>query len=72
MEDGLLKVVTPIDETPAAKAGILANDIITQIDGEPVQGLTLNQAVEKMRGPINSPVTLKVQRKEARSRSRSS
>ena len=51
MEDGLIKVVAPIDETPAAKAGIMANDIITQLDGEQVQGLTLNQAVEKMRGP---------------------
>ena len=40
MEDGLIKVVTPIDDTPAARAGILANDVITQIDGEPVQGLT--------------------------------
>ena len=51
MEDGLIKVVAPIDETPAHKAGIMANDIITHLDGEPVQGLTLNQAVEKMRGP---------------------
>ena len=49
MEDGLIKVVAPIDETPAAKAGIMANDIITHLDDEPVQGLTLNQAVEKMR-----------------------
>jgi carboxyl-terminal processing protease len=66
MEEGLVKVVTPIDETPAARAGILANDIITHIDGEPVQGLNLNQAVEKMRGPVNSGVTLKIQRKEAK------
>src|SRR5499433_4417838 len=50
MEDGLVKVVAPIDDTPAAKAGIMANDIITHLDDEPVQGLTLNQAVEKMRG----------------------
>src|SRR5689334_21819793 len=41
MEDGLIKVVTPIDDTPASKAGILANDVITQLDGEQVQGLTL-------------------------------
>ena len=40
MEDGLIKVVAPIDETPAAKAGIMANDIITHLDDEPVQGLT--------------------------------
>ena len=64
MEEGLVKVVTPIDETPAAKAGILANDVITQIDDEAVQGLTLNQAVDKMRGPINSAVKLTIQRKE--------
>ena len=49
-EDGLVKVVAPIDDTPAAKAGVLAGDIITEIDDEPVQGLTLDQAVEKMRG----------------------
>jgi carboxyl-terminal processing protease len=63
MEDGLIKVVAPIDETPAAKAGIMANDIITHLDEEPVQGLTLNQAVEKMRGPVNSKIKLKVMRK---------
>jgi carboxyl-terminal processing protease len=63
MEDGLIKVVTPIDDTPAAKAGILANDIITQLDGEQVQGLTLNQAVEKMRGPVNTKIKLTVMRK---------
>jgi carboxyl-terminal processing protease len=66
MEEGLVKVVTPIDETPAARAGVLANDIITHIDGEPVQGLNLNQAVDKMRGPVNSSVMLKIQRKEAK------
>src|SRR5438309_83590 len=64
MEDGLVKVVTPIDDTPAARAGLLANDIIIQIDDEQVQGLTLNQAVDKMRGPLNSTVRLKVKRKE--------
>jgi carboxyl-terminal processing protease len=63
MEDGLIKVVAPIDETPAAKAGIMANDIITHFDDEPVQGLTLNQAVEKMRGPVNTKIKLKVMRK---------
>jgi len=46
-EDGYVKVVTPIDDTPASKAGILSGDLITHIDGESVQGLTLNQAVEK-------------------------
>src|SRR5512132_4258875 len=63
MEDGLVKVVTPIDETPAAKAGVMANDIITQLDGEQVQGLTLNQAVEKMRGPVNTKIKLTIMRK---------
>jgi carboxyl-terminal processing protease len=63
MEDGLIKIVAPIDDTPAAKAGIMANDIITHLDGVPVQGLTLNQAVEKMRGPENSKVKLKIMRK---------
>ncbi|MDB5646426.1 S41 family peptidase [Methylobacterium sp.] len=66
MEDGLIKVVTPIDDTPASKAGILTNDVITQIDEDQVQGLTLNQAVDKMRGPINSPVKLKISRKESK------
>jgi carboxyl-terminal processing protease len=65
MEDGLIKVVAPIDETPAAKAGIMANDIITHLDDEAVQGLTLNQAVEKMRGPVNTKIKLKVMRKGA-------
>jgi len=63
MEDGLIKVVAPIDETPAAKAGVLANDIITHLDDEAVQGLTLNQAVEKMRGPVNTKIKLTIMRK---------
>ena len=65
MEDGLVKVVAPIDDTPAAKAGIMANDIITHLEDEPVQGLTLNQAVEKMRGPVNTKIRLKIMRKGA-------
>src|SRR5436190_673135 len=63
MEDGLVKVVAPIDDTPAAKAGVMAGDIITHLDDEPVQGLTLNQAVEKMRGAINTKIKLKIVRK---------
>ncbi len=63
MEDGLIKVVAPIDDTPAAKAGVMANDIITHLDDEPVQGLTLNQAVEKMRGPVNTKIKLTIMRK---------
>jgi carboxyl-terminal processing protease len=52
-----------IDDTPASKAGIMANDIITNLDDEAVQGLTLNQAVEKMRGPVNTKIKLKIVRK---------
>jgi len=63
MEDGLIKVVAPIDETPAAKAGVLANDIITKLDDDQVQGMTLNQAVEKMRGPVNTKIKLTIMRK---------
>ena len=63
MEDGLIKVVSPIDDTPASKAGIQANDIITNLDDEAVQGLTLNQAVDKMRGPVNTKIKLKIIRK---------
>jgi carboxyl-terminal processing protease len=63
MEEGLVKVVAPIDDTPAAKAGIRAGDIITHLDDEPVQGLTLNQAVEKMRGLVNTKIRLKIIRK---------
>src|SRR4029077_10804641 len=50
MEDGVIKVVTPMDETPAARAGIMANDLLVKINDDQVQGMTLNQAVEKMRG----------------------
>src|ERR1700694_3004576 len=63
MEDGLIKVVAPIDETPAAKAGVMSNDIITKLDDDQVQGLTLNQAVEKMRGPVNTKIKLTIIRK---------
>ncbi len=63
MEDGLIKVVSPIDDTPASKAGILANDIIINLDDEAVKGLTLNQAVDKMRGPVNTKIRLKIIRK---------
>jgi carboxyl-terminal processing protease len=63
MEDGLIKVVSPIDDTPASKAGVMANDIITKLDDDQVQGLTLNQAVEKMRGPVNTKIKLTIMRK---------
>ena len=62
MENGLVKVVSPIDDTPAAHAGIKPGDMITHLDGQPVQGLTLPEAVEKMRGPINSDITLTIRR----------
>src|ERR1700757_3856960 len=64
-EDGLIKVVAPIDDTPAAKAGVRAGDIITHLDGEAVQGLTLNQAVDKMRGQVNTKIQLRITRKGA-------
>src|SRR5260370_20321949 len=63
MEDGLIKVVAPMDDTPAKKAGILSNDLISEIDGEAVQGLSLEQAVNKMKGPVNTKTRLQVIRK---------
>jgi carboxyl-terminal processing protease len=63
MENGAIKVVAPIEDTPASKAGLLSGDLIVALDKEPIEGLTLDQAVEKMRGPINAPITLTIQRK---------
>jgi carboxyl-terminal processing protease len=65
MEDGFVKVVAPIDDTPAAKAGIMSGDVITTIDDEAIQGLTLDQAVNKMKGAPNSQTHLKIIRKDA-------
>ncbi len=65
MENGLVKVVSPMDDTPAAKAGILSGDLITQIDNDAVQGLTLEQAVNKMKGPVDTKTRLKIMRKGA-------
>jgi carboxyl-terminal processing protease len=65
MEDGLVKVVSPMDGTPAARAGILSGDLITYIDGDAVQGLTLEQAVNKMKGPVHTSTKLKIERKGA-------
>jgi carboxyl-terminal processing protease len=62
MENGLVKVVSPIDDTPAAHAGLKPGDLITHLDGSPVQGLTLPEAVEKMRGPVNSDIALTIRR----------
>jgi len=63
MEDGLVKVVAPIDDTPASKAGVLSGDLIAKIDGEAVQGLTLEQAVAKMKGGVNTKTKLTILRK---------
>ena len=60
MEEGVIKVVSPIDDTPAAKAGILAGDFIVELDGTQVQGLTLDQAVEKMRGQVGTKIKITV------------
>jgi len=62
MENGLVKVVSPIDDTPAAHAGLKPGDLITHLEGTPVQGLTLPEAVEKMRGPVNSDINLTIRR----------
>jgi len=62
MENGLVKVVSPIDDTPAAHAGLKPGDLITHLDGDPVQGMTLPEAVEKMRGPVSSEIKLTIRR----------
>lgn len=62
MENGVVKVVSPIDDTPASKAGLKPGDYITNIDGEAVMGMTLNDAVDKMRGKIGSKVKLTIRR----------
>ncbi len=61
-ENGLVKVVSPIENTPAEEAGLLSGDLISHLDGEAIQGLTLEQAVEKMRGPVDTQITLTVLR----------
>ena len=63
MENGIVKVVAPIDDTPADRAGLQSGDLITHLDDEQIQGLTLQQAVEKMRGQVNTPINLTVVRK---------
>jgi carboxyl-terminal processing protease len=62
MENGLVKVVSPIDDTPASRAGLKPGDLIVELDGEQVQGLTLQDAVERMRGPVNSQIKLTIRR----------
>jgi carboxyl-terminal processing protease len=62
MEEGVIKVVSPIDDTPAARAGIMANDLIVELDGTSVQGLSLDKAVDTMRGPIGTNIKVTVVR----------
>ncbi|MDX2112528.1 MAG: S41 family peptidase [Alphaproteobacteria bacterium] len=64
MENGLVKVITPIDDTPAFKAGVKAGDFIAQIDDESVMGMALSEAVEKMRGKVDSKVKLTILRED--------
>lgn len=62
MENGLIRVVSPIDDTPAAKAGIRPGDVITHLDGDPVLGMTLQEAVDKMRGPVDTQIKITIAR----------
>jgi carboxyl-terminal processing protease len=61
--DGVLKVAMPLYDMPAAKAGLWPGDLITHVDGEPIKGLTLEQGIDKLRGPLGTPVTIRVTRK---------
>src|SRR5574339_98609 len=63
MEDGFVKVVAPIDDTPAARAGLKPGDLIVKLDDTAVKGMTLNDAVKRMRGKPNSQITITVVRK---------
>jgi|SRR5450830_492139 len=64
MEDGYVKVISPIEDSPAYRAGIKAGDLITRLDATPVKGLTLDEAVKKMRGEPNTKITLTIARKD--------
>ncbi len=65
MENGVVKVVSPIDDTPAAAAGVEAGDYIVELDGEPVMGLSLSEAVDKMRGKVGTPINIVISREGA-------
>ena len=65
MEEGTVRVITPMDDSPAGRAGVMTGDLIVEIDGDSLQGFSLDQAVEKMRGPVNTPVRLTVIREGA-------
>jgi peptidyl-dipeptidase A len=62
MENGMIKVVAPMADTPASRAGLLSGDYIIALDKQSIEGLTLEKAVEKMRGPVKAPITLTIQR----------
>ncbi|MEY3848141.1 MAG: hypothetical protein RL615_1131 [Pseudomonadota bacterium] len=62
-EDGIVKILNPIEDTPAAKAGLLSGDLITRLDDKPVRGMTLDQAVRRMRGEPGTKITLTIFRK---------
>lgn len=64
MENGFVKVVSPIDETPAAEAGVQPGDLITHLDGKPVMGLSLSEAVDKMRGKVGTTIELTIRRED--------
>ena len=64
MEAGFVKVISPIDDTPAYRAGVEAGDFITHLDSKPIQGLTLSQAVERMRGKVGTNIKLTIRRKD--------
>jgi carboxyl-terminal processing protease len=68
MENGLIKVVAPLEDTPASRAGILSGDIMTHLNKQPMAGLALEEAVEKMRGPPNLPLRLRSNAKASTSR----
>ena len=63
LERGFVKVISPIDDTPAYRAGVEAGDFVTHLDGQAVQGLTLSQAVDKMRGKVGTKIKLTIRRK---------
>jgi carboxyl-terminal processing protease len=65
MEDGFVKVISPIDDTPAERAGVKAGDLIVRLDDTPVKGMSLNDAVKKMRGKKGTPITLTIVREGA-------
>ena len=64
MENGVIKIVSPIDDTPAAKVGLQPEDYIVAVDGEPILGMALSEAVDKLRGKVGSDVTITIQREQ--------